>query len=153
MDAGFDAALGEMRAGRKRGHWIWYIFPQLSGLGSSGLAEMYGIDGRTEAIAYLHDPALRHRLLTIATTVAEYAKRGASLLALMNSRIDVLKLVSSLTLFEAVGRELCESDEEPETLALARAAAAVLDAAQAEGYPRCPYTLEFLAHEPPGRTR
>ena len=56
--AGFDSALAEMRAGQKQGHWIWYVFPQLAGLGSSRLAQVYGIDGRAEAIDYLRDPIL-----------------------------------------------------------------------------------------------
>ena len=54
----YDLALSEIRAGRKRSHWIWYIFPQLKGLGRSGMATFYGIDGMGEATAYLADDYL-----------------------------------------------------------------------------------------------
>jgi uncharacterized protein (DUF1810 family) len=56
--SGFDAALAEMRAGAKRSHWIWYVFPQLAGLGSSAASLTYGLDGRAEAEEYLRDPVL-----------------------------------------------------------------------------------------------
>ena len=61
--SGFDAALSELRAGRKTGHWIWYVFPQLAGLGSSPMAVQYGVEGTAEAVAYLNDPLLRDRLI------------------------------------------------------------------------------------------
>src|SRR5690606_17445562 len=64
-DAGFDAALRELQAGRKRGHWIWYILPQLAGLGMSGMSQRYAIRDAQEAVAYLQDPVLRDRLLAI----------------------------------------------------------------------------------------
>ena len=75
--SGFESALAEMQSGRKRGHWIWYVFPQLAGLGQSSMAQIYGIDGVAEAEAYLRDPILRRRLLTIALAVAEQLRRGA----------------------------------------------------------------------------
>src|SRR4051812_45016021 len=110
--AGFDSALAEMRGGQKQEHWIWYVFPQLAGLGSSRLAQTYGIGGRAEAIDYLRDPVLGGRLLTITEAVAGHATRGLPLVRLMNSHIDVQKLVSSLTLFESVARQLCESTQQ-----------------------------------------
>src|SRR4051794_34671223 len=99
---GFHSALAEIRAGQKQGHWIWYVLPQLAGLGSSTRAQRYGINGRAEAVEYLGDPVLGERLLTITEAVAAHAIRGVSLVHLMNSRIDAQKLVSSLTLFEGV---------------------------------------------------
>src|SRR6187401_3720923 len=63
--SGFDAALSELRAGQKRSHWIWYVFPQLRGLGSSPMADFYGIAGAAEAAAYLRDPLLGERLSEI----------------------------------------------------------------------------------------
>ena len=59
----FVHAIGELNAGAKRSHWIWFVFPQLAGLGSSPMAEMYGLHGVDEATAYLRDRTLRDRLL------------------------------------------------------------------------------------------
>ncbi|MGE5835869.1 MAG: DUF1810 family protein, partial [Acidobacteriota bacterium] len=69
--SGFDTALAEIRAGGKRGHWIWYIFPQLAGLGGSPMSAHFAIAGEAEAMEYLRDRDLRARLLTITTAVAE----------------------------------------------------------------------------------
>jgi uncharacterized protein (DUF1810 family) len=76
--AGFAAALRELQAGRKTGHWIWYIFPQLAGLGQSPTAVYYGLAGAQEAADYLRDPVLGERLarlLTIAMTATAFAAR------------------------------------------------------------------------------
>lgn len=143
-ESGFESALAEMRAGRKRGHWIWHVFPQLSGLGGSRLSETYGIDGPGEAADYLRHPVLAARLLTIATAVAERVKGRVSLTTLMASQTDVLKLVSSLTLFEHVARGLYEAEPDARHKAIAGIARAVLDAAESQGYARCKYTLERL---------
>ena len=59
----YKTALAEIRSGRKRSHWIWYIFPQLKGLGFSSISEYYGIDGINEARAYMKDPVLSARLI------------------------------------------------------------------------------------------
>jgi uncharacterized protein (DUF1810 family) len=142
--AGFDTALREMRSGRKQEHWIWYVFPQLSGLGNSRLAQMYGVSGRAEAIEYLTDGVLGERLLTITQAVAGHTERGLSLIELMNSRIDAQKLVSSLTLFEVAARELYDAGQEEKYRLLADAAGTVLDAADKQGFPRCAYTLDVL---------
>jgi uncharacterized protein (DUF1810 family) len=91
-EGGFASALQEIQAGGKRGHWIWYVFPQLAGLGSSGLSHTFGIDGRREAAAFLHDPELRSRLLTITEAVATRLRteNAASLRTLMGSHTDAL---------------------------------------------------------------
>ena len=141
---GFDAALAEMRAGRKHGHWIWYVFPQLAGLGGSHLSHLYGIDGPEEAAEYLQDPVLRDRLLTITKAVEEQVTGGRSLDTLMGSAIDVRKLVSSLTLFSSVARRLHDTEGLEDYQSLARAADEVLAVAATEGYPLCPYTLARL---------
>ena len=62
-------ALQEVKAGHKRGHWIWYVFPQMKGLGHSELSEFYGINGREEAKAYIEHPILRERLVEICEVV------------------------------------------------------------------------------------
>ena len=104
--AGFESALDELRSGGKSGHWICYVFPQLSGLGTSGPSRTFAIDGEHEAIEFLRDSELRSRLLTIATAVAEQLRTGISLRTLMGSGIDATKVVSSLTLFGQVARKL-----------------------------------------------
>src|SRR4051812_17946964 len=69
--SGFDAALREIRAGRKQSHWIWYIFPQLAGLGSSSLSRFYALRDTVEAADYLRDHTLRDRLLTMTIAVRD----------------------------------------------------------------------------------
>jgi uncharacterized protein (DUF1810 family) len=98
----FDIALDELRAGRKRSHWIWFVFPQLTLLGRSPTAHFYGISGVAEATAYLRHPVLGPRLATAASTVL--ASSAASLNALFGSPDD-LKFRSSMTLFAIVGPE------------------------------------------------
>jgi uncharacterized protein (DUF1810 family) len=133
---GFAAALRELRAGRKTGHWIWYVFPQLRGLGRSPMAERYGLAGPEEAAAYLRDPVLAERLLTAAGAVRAQLEQGVSIEDLMGSDIDALKLVSSMTLFARVAR-----NEHP---ALADHADAILAAAAAQGYAPCAFTTQQL---------
>ena len=65
----YAQALEEVRAGHKRGHWIWYVFPQMKGLGKSEISEFYGINGREEAKAYIEHPVLRERLVEICEAV------------------------------------------------------------------------------------
>jgi uncharacterized protein (DUF1810 family) len=142
--SGFESALSEMQSGRKRGHWIWYVFPQLAGLGQSAMSQTYGIDGVAEAEGYLRDPILRVRLLTIALAVAEQLRRGVSLESLMNSSIDATKLVSSMTLFEHVATRLQATGEVDEFASLARIAGEILAKADAEGYSPCAFTLSRL---------
>ena len=95
----YATALSEIRAGRKRSHWIWYIFPQLRGLGVSSTSEHYGISGLDEARAYLSHPVLGPRLVQCAEALLSLNGRTAS--AIMPYPDD-LKLRSSMTLFERV---------------------------------------------------
>ena len=139
---GFDAALAEMKTGGKTGHWIWYVFPQIRGLGRSGTALEYAIDDSEEAAAFLRDEELRSRLLTITTVVAEQLKSGrVTLRALMGSEIDALKLVSSMTLFGRVAKKLSASEGVDVYGPLAEVADEVLTLAASQGYPACAYTL------------
>ena len=94
--SGFDAALAEISAGGKRSHWIWYIFPQLTGLGRSGMAARYGIGGADEARAYWQHPVLGSRLKECAELVL--AVEGRSAHEIFGSPDD-LKFRSSMTLF------------------------------------------------------
>ena len=68
-NGGFDTALAELRAGRKQSHWIWYVFPQLAGLGQSSTAVHYGLAGAEEAAAYVRDDVLGDRLVAAAAVV------------------------------------------------------------------------------------
>lgn len=143
--AGFASALEEIRSGAKRGHWIWYVFPQLSGLGTSGPSRTFAIDGEAEAAEYLRDPELRSRLATIATAVAAQLRGGTtSLRVLMGSDVDARKLVSSLTLFGGVARKLHQAEPTAAYQSIAATADEVLAVAAREGYPTCAYTLARL---------
>lgn len=102
----YNSAIAELARGRKTGHWIWFVLPQLAGLGHSEMAQRYGIAGLAEARAYLDDPLLRQRLEVVISVIGEQLRQpGQSLERLMGSDIDAVKTVSSLTLFEAAGLE------------------------------------------------
>lgn len=97
----YPVALEEIRKGGKQSHWIWYIFPQEKGLGYSYNSQFYGLDGEEEARAYLAHPVLGTRLREI--TRALLAHRGhRTIRQLMGSEVDVLKLHSSMQLFDKV---------------------------------------------------
>jgi uncharacterized protein (DUF1810 family) len=92
----YDQALAELHRGRKTSHWMWFVFPQLAGLGSSPMAQRYALASLTEARAYLEHPVLGPRLVDCCRAVlATDAARPESILG----SIDALKLRSSVTLF------------------------------------------------------
>lgn len=99
---GYETALEEIRQGQKRSHWIWYIFPQLKGLGRSCNSEYYGIASFDEAKEYLAEPVLKERLLEITGALLEH--KGKDIHRIMGG-IDARKLCSSMTLFEVAGRD------------------------------------------------
>jgi uncharacterized protein (DUF1810 family) len=134
---GYAQAIAELTAGAKRSHWIWYIFPQLAGLGSSPMAEMYGLRGVEEAEAYLRDPVLHERLLSAMNAVRRHS---TGLRILMGSQIDALKLVSSMTLFREIARR--GKDDE-----VREAADAILSAAGKQGFPECEFTKRELSRQ------
>lgn len=94
----YARALSEIKSGRKVSHWIWYIFPQLKGLGRSTTSEYYGIAGLEEAKAYLADPVLRSCLVEICQALLSLDTRNATQVM---GRPDDRKLKSSMTLFDA----------------------------------------------------
>ena len=94
----YEGALRELRSGRKRGHWIWFVFPQLAGLGHSELSRFYGIRSLDEARAYLADDVLGPRL--VACAEALLATTGQDADAILGS-VDAMKVRSSMTLFQA----------------------------------------------------
>ena len=107
-----DAALAELRRGRKTGHWMWFVFPQIAGLGQSATARHYAIADAAEARAYLAHPLLGARL--VEATQAVVGSPGSSAEQIMGG-IDAIKLRSSMTLFAAVA-----DDPSPFEAALAR---------------------------------
>lgn len=96
---GYETALKEMIAGEKRNHWIWYVFPQIKGLGHSPNSHLYGIKDLDEAKAYLAHPVLGTRLREITNVVLVHADKDIH--TIMGSGLDAMKFKSSMTLFDA----------------------------------------------------
>ena len=95
----YPMALREIKEGKKRSHWMWYIFPQLRGLGTSAMAHTYGIAGLEEARAYLAHPLLFERICELCDALL--AHKGRSAYEIFGG-IDGMKLKSSMTLFALV---------------------------------------------------
>ena len=98
----YETALEELRSGKKRTHWMWFIFPQIEGLGHSSTSRRYAIKSAEEARQYLKHPVLRERL--VACAEALLALEGRSAAGIFGSPDD-MKLRSSMTLFAAVGQD------------------------------------------------
>ena len=129
QDGVFDAAMVELAAGRKTSHWMWFVFPQATGLGASPTAQHYAIQSRAEAEAYLAHPLLGARLQECARALlAVYGRTAEQIMGFP----DHLKLQSSMTLFAALAGS-------------GNPFAAVLERYY-EGK-RCPRTLAFLEPE------
>ncbi len=92
----YEGALTELREGRKVGHWVWWVFPQLTGLGSSERSDYYGLADAQEARDYLSHPVLGPRLVESVSAVLSHSDRGP--VAVMGP--DAVKLRSCLTLFK-----------------------------------------------------
>ncbi|WP_432824213.1 DUF1810 domain-containing protein [Dactylosporangium sp. CA-092794] len=92
----YAAALAELRQGRKRTHWMWFVFPQIAGLGDSSTARRYAIGSLDEARAYLQHPVLGPRLLECAEALLADERHTATAIL---GEIDAMKLRSSMTLF------------------------------------------------------
>lgn len=125
--SGYATALEEIKDGYKASHWIWYVFPQLKGLGHSYNANYYGLDGLEEAKAYYADAELRQRLDKI--TKALLAHKGENIRNIMGG-IDSLKLKSCMTLFDLVApnsifaevlAEFYDSERDMSTLSMCNA--------------------------------
>jgi uncharacterized protein (DUF1810 family) len=96
QDGVYDRALGEVRRGHKTSHWMWFVFPQIAGLGYSAMSQRYAISSLDEARAYLQHPVLGRRLRDCTAAVAAVDGRTAEQIF---GRIDAQKLHSSMTLF------------------------------------------------------
>jgi len=99
----FETALMELRAGRKQTHWMWFIFPQMAGLGKSPTAQYYAIRSQTEARAFLAHPVLGQRYRDAVEALHVWAGRKDAVAIF--GEVDAVKLRSSLTLFEAISGE------------------------------------------------
>lgn len=133
----FDRALDEIEAGRKRSHWMWYVFPQVNGLGFSATSRRYAIRSVEEAKAFLTHPVLGARYRQIVDAVwVQVVERGVTLGGLFGSPDDA-KLVSSLTLFAGAARDsgsttlLAQADE-------------ILRIAYEQGFDRCATTERVI---------
>ena len=98
----YSTALDEIKRGAKRGHWMWYVFPQVAGLGRSDIARHYALRSLAEARAYLAHPLLGPRLIACVAALQDLA--GTTAEAVFGA-VDAMKLRSSLTLFEAAGAD------------------------------------------------
>jgi uncharacterized protein (DUF1810 family) len=134
----FAQALAEIRAGRKRSHWMWYVFPQVAGLGRSSTAQRYAIASLAEARAFLDHPQLgRNYREIVAACRAHIVEQGVTIRELLGSPDDA-KLVSSLTLFRAVA----DTDDDA---GLRAEIDELLGVAERQGLPSCSVTAAFLA--------
>ena len=104
----YSVTLKEMQNGKKRSHWMWYMFPQLRGLGTSTMAHMYGISGLGEAKAYLAHPVLSGRLYELCGELLKHKDKTA--LEIFGD-IDEMKLKSSMTLFALTSEDYTIFDE------------------------------------------
>jgi uncharacterized protein (DUF1810 family) len=127
--ADYPTALAELQQGRKQTHWMWYILPQLAGLGRSATARFYGIKDLAEARAYLSDPVLAPRLAACMTALISHPQRSAEEIL---GPVDALKLRSCATLFLIAGKGTDVADQMAQVLSRFYAGAA------------CPVTLELL---------
>jgi uncharacterized protein (DUF1810 family) len=118
----YDTALREIRAGRKSGHWMWFVFPQIIGLGRTEISQRYAIKSREEAVAYLEHPVLGKRLREISEALLTVEDKTVTEIF---GTPDDLKLRSSMTLFKSVSVDnevflnvldrYYEGEEDPQT--------------------------------------
>lgn len=139
--ADIDRAVEELHAGRKRSHWMWFVFPQLRVLGRSDIAIHYGIESPAEAVEYLRHPVLGADYRRAVEAVFEQVVRHDVPIATLMGFPDDLKLVSSLTLFGGVATRLGGPEDEELAVMCER----VLVAAEAQGLAGCVVTVSALA--------
>ena len=108
QELAYPIALQDIKKGKKRSHWMWYIFPQLRGLGRSSMAHKYGIVDLDEAKAYLEHPVLSARLYELCGELLKHKDKSAYDIF---GDIDAMKLKSSMTLFALTSKEHTIFDE------------------------------------------
>lgn len=95
----YQQALTEIKQGRKTSHWIWYVFPQIQGLGESNMSVYYAIEDKQEAMDYLENTILKKRLIEISTALLEVENK--TVIEILGT-IDAMKVKSSMTLFHLI---------------------------------------------------
>ena len=115
----YQRAVAELRAGAKASHWMWFVFPQIAGLGMSAMSRQYAISSVAEARAYLAHPVLGPRLRECARVVADLENRSAEQVF---GYIDAVKLRSSMTLFAAAAQDGATAEAATEDVATGAAA-------------------------------
>ena len=143
----YERAIKELTNGRKDTHWIWYIFPQIHGIGSSHNATYYGIEGLTEAKEYLQNSLLCSRYVEAMRIVHnKLLNEEVSFLALMNARIDCMKFTSSLTLFSIAleGLKTNEASQSADIVRLEKFMDAIINSDQISNFP-CERTRNILS--------
>ena len=137
-----DRAFAEIEAGRKASHWMWYVFPQVSGLGLSATSRRYAIASLEEAEAFLVHPVLGPRYHRMVDAVWHQVVENGVTISDLFGPPDDAKLVSSLTLFAGVASR--HSDPGPGFVAFIAKAEAILQAAYGQRLDRCTTTEQFL---------
>ncbi len=139
----YHTAYAEIKAGKKTGHWIWYIFPQLETLGRSENARFYGIHDFAEACDYLNDPLLFNHYLQMVQLVQEKLEHGIPIEVLMGGQIDAQKLSSSLTLFQSASSYLAfiNNQSANKFRILEQHCNTIINIISNQGYRACPQTL------------
>ena len=141
-DGMYAIALAEIRAGRKQSHWIWYILPNVRGLGYSETARFYAIDGQAEALAYYQHPLLGARLSEVVEAIVTVLSAEQRLEGVFGD-VDAKKTISCMTLFQIVGTNTAVQDYAHHQRFQA-AAHRILVAGESQGLPRCVKTLTLL---------
>ena len=129
----------ELASGAKRTHWIWYIFPQLKGLGHSNMCKHYDIQSGDEACAYLQDESLFKNYVELLSIVKIQLTKGISLNNLFNGSTDAKKFISSLTLFNLAAKHLL-SENFYQLSAFVELTNNLLKIIQTQGYKTCTHT-------------
>jgi uncharacterized protein (DUF1810 family) len=107
QDRVYEQVVREITDGRKTGHWMWFMFPQIKGLGKSITSEEYGLEGVEEARAFFNHPILGKRLVQLLELLSEHSNKSISIIL---GFPDNLKLKSSLTIFEVATAEMIFSE-------------------------------------------
>jgi uncharacterized protein (DUF1810 family) len=147
-------ALTEISKGEKKGHWIWYVFPQLQKLGHSEISKYFGIVDFEEACNYLQNKDLFERYSEITQAILKQLESGTALLKLMGSPIDANKLASSLTLFRAAAVQLARQEDSTQDYAkLVKHCDKIFKLIENECYFPCMSTLNAIKLKQPEKNR
>lgn len=151
----FETARKEIQDGRKRSHWIWYIFPQLrSSWTISDTAKKYAIADFEEALAFFNDTTLFERYqIMVGLVLQQLNTPGVCVVVLMGGDVDALKLASSLTLFEAVSARLSQSATDDKFVVFKGLCDAIFKVIEPQGFGRCKNTLEKINGSQPVRAK